>query len=53
LWQDAGLATRSYAPFNLTSCGGSAVLGLLQAQNTWNPGAVVNTLTFALDVDQD
>jgi hypothetical protein len=44
---------RPYAPFNLASCGGSVVLGLLQAQNTWNPGAVVQTISLALDVDQD
>jgi len=54
VYQSVVLASgRPYAPFNLTSCGGQAILGVLQAQNTWNPGAVVNTLTFALDVDQD
>jgi hypothetical protein len=54
IYQSATLSSgRPYAPFNLTSCGGQVVLGLLQAQNTWNPGAVVNTISIALDVDQD
>lgn len=29
------------------------ILGLLIAQSAWNPGAVVNTFNFSLDVDQD
>lgn len=44
---------RPFAPFNLASIPSTTVLGILQAQNTWNPGAVVQTIHFALDVDQD
>ncbi len=51
VYQAVSLLSRPYAPFKLTS--GQAIVGLLQAQNTWNPGAVVNTFDFALDVDQD
>ncbi len=53
IFQTAGIIGRPYAPFNLASCGGQAVLGLMQAQNTWTPTGVVNTFDLALDVDQD
>jgi hypothetical protein len=53
IFQAVGFTTRPYAPFNLASCGGQLVLGLLQAQNTWTPTGVINTFDFALDVDQD
>lgn len=44
---------RPYATFNLASTGGTTLLGILQAQSAWAPGAVVNTFDFGLDVDQD
>jgi hypothetical protein len=53
IFQTAGIVGRPYAPFNLASCGGQVVLGLLQAQNTWTPTGVINTVDLALDVDQD
>lgn len=54
IYQSVLLASgRPFAPFNLASIPSSTVLGILQAQNTWNPGAVVQTIHFALDVDQD
>lgn len=53
IFQTAGIVGRPYAPFNLASCGGQAVLGLLQAQNAWTPTGIVNNFDFALDVDQD
>jgi hypothetical protein len=49
----AAAFSRPYAPFNLLSTGGTALLGLLQAQSAWAPGAVANQFDFALDVDQD
>lgn len=53
VFQIAGAGGRPYMPFNLASCGGNALLGLMQAQNTWSPGAVAQQFDFALDVDQD
>lgn len=53
IYQASGFVNRPYAPFNLASIPSSVVLGLLQAQNTWTPTAVINTFDFALDVDQD
>lgn len=55
IWQAAKVAgDRAYAPFNLASIPASQnLIGILQAQNTWTPGAVVNTFEFTLDVDQD
>jgi hypothetical protein len=53
IYQTAGFVTRPYAPFNLTSCGGQVIYGLLQAQNTWTPTGIVNTFDFNLDCDQD
>lgn len=53
IWQASSFTARPYAPFNLSSVSASTVLGLLQAQNTWNPGAVVNTFDFCLDADLD
>lgn len=54
VYQSVLLASgRPFAPFNLASIPGTTVLGILQAQNTWNPGAVAQTIHFALDVDQD
>jgi len=44
---------RPYAPFNLVATAGSTLLGLMQAQNAWAPGAVSQQFDFALDVDQD
>jgi hypothetical protein len=53
IYQASGFVSRPYAPFNLTTTGGTDILGLLQAQNTWTPTGVVNTIYFHLDVDQD
>lgn len=54
IYQSVLLASgRPFAPFNLASVPSANILGILQAQNTWNPGAVVQTIHFALDVDQD
>jgi len=54
IYQAVPLASaRPYAPFNLVTTAGSTLLGILQAQNTWNPGAVAQQFDFALDVDQD
>jgi hypothetical protein len=44
---------RPYASFNLASIPGTTLLGILQAQNTWNPGAVAQQFDFALDIEQD
>jgi hypothetical protein len=51
LYQSA-TTLRSIAPFNISGLS-QTILGLVQAQNTWNPGAVVNTISFALDADLD
>lgn len=51
-YQSASFLTRPYAPFKLPD-GAINIPALLQAQNTWNPGAVVYTFSFALDVDLD
>lgn len=59
IWQAAPLKptpsgrSRAYAPFNLATLAGNNLIGLMQAQNTWNPGAIANTFDFALDVDLD
>ena len=53
MFQTSTFLTRPYAPFNLQSITGSSLVGILQAQNTWNPGAVANTFDFVLDIDQD
>lgn len=53
IWQDAAFAPRSFASFNLTGLSTVNLLGILQAQNTWNPGAVANTFDFTLDADDD
>ena len=53
LWQSAPISPRQFAPFDLNPLGVDYLLGVVQAQNTWNPGAVAQTITFYLDVDQD
>lgn len=53
IYQAVALATRPYAPFNLAAIPATTVLGLLQAQNTWNPTAIVNAFDFTLNVSQD
>lgn len=53
IWQAASFTARPYAPFNLASLSASTLLGVLQAQNAWAPGAVINTFDFVLDTDQD
>jgi hypothetical protein len=56
VWQEGTLVTagaRGYAPFNLTGLGTQTILGLMQAQNTWNPGAISNQFDFVLELDQD
>lgn len=45
--------SRLECPFNLQGLDSADLRGLLQAQNTWNPGAVINTIDIALDVSQD
>jgi len=53
VWQTASFINRPYASFNLAGMSSLKLLGLLQAQNAWNPGNVANTFDFALDVDAD
>jgi hypothetical protein len=54
IYQAATIASgRPYAPFNLGSLNSADLLGLLQAQNTWNPGNVANTFDIVLDTDND
>jgi hypothetical protein len=53
-YQAATIASgRPYAPFNLAGLASADLLGLVQAQSAWAPGAVVNSIDFVLDVDQD
>jgi len=52
VYQAVSLASRAIAPFNVDGLS-DTLLGLVQAQNTWNPGAVANTLSFMLDSDFD
>jgi hypothetical protein len=56
VWQEGSLVTagsRSFAPYNLTGLSTQNLLGLMQTQNTWNPGAVSNQFDFVLELDQD
>lgn len=54
IWQDAAFTVRAFADFNLASLTTAVtLLGLLQAQNTWNPGAVAQTIDITLDADVD
>jgi hypothetical protein len=53
VYQAQGFVTRPYAPFNVNGLAASTVLGLLQAQSTWNPGNVAQSFAFALDVALD
>lgn len=53
VWQTTSFVNRPFASFNLAGMSSQKPLGLLQAQNAWNPGNVVNTFDFALDVDAD
>lgn len=53
LWQSAPITPRQFAPFDLNPLGVNFLRGMLQVQNAWAPGAVANTFTFNLDVDQD
>ena len=50
LWQAAAISPL-LSPFNLASLGAQSLIGALQAQNTWNPGAVDNLFDFALHTD--
>lgn len=54
IWQDASFTSRPFVGFNLASLSPAVtLLGLLQAQNTWNPGVVVQTIDITLDADVD
>lgn len=60
IWQAPKLAgNRVSAPFSLdgvSNLDGSActsLVGVMQAQNTWNPGAVAQNFAFTLGVEQD
>jgi len=53
IYQAQSLASRNLAPFNIDGLASQTLLGLVQAQSAWNPGAVVNTISFALDADLD
>lgn len=51
-YQSAEISSgRAFAPFNLTGTGSQALVGVLQAQATWNPGAVDQRFDFALDIE--
>lgn len=51
-WQSVAAAPQ-WAPFNLAGLGSQQLIGVLQAQNAWTPGAVVQTLDFVLGADLD
>lgn len=53
VWQDAALSPRSHAPFNVEDLPPWSLLGVMQAQNTWSPGAVAQQFDFMLDMDLD
>lgn len=48
-----GTLSVPFAPYNLASMGGTTLLGLVQAQSAWAPGAIAQQFDFALDLDQD
>lgn len=51
VWQSVAPTPRALLPFNLNGASSRGLRGLLQAQNTWNPGNVQNTFDFVLDVE--
>jgi len=53
VYQAASLSTRAIAPFNLTTTASTNLLGLIRAQNTWNPGNAAQTINVMLDADLD
>ena len=54
IYQDVDPANRAQGvPFELQGLDSTSLLGLMQAQNTWNPGNVAQTFDFTLDVEQD
>jgi hypothetical protein len=53
IYQRSRLASAAYAPFNIEGLSSQKLLGLMQAQNTWNPGNVAQQFDFALDADLD
>jgi hypothetical protein len=48
-----GTLSVPFAPYNLASMSGTTLLGLVQAQSAWAPGAIAQQFDFALDLDQD
>jgi hypothetical protein len=46
-------STRLSEPFDLSGLAATTILGVVQAQGIWTPGAVINTFDFALDVSLD
>lgn len=53
VYQPGVPVTRPYAPFDLTGLATQTLVGIVQAQSAWAPGAVAQTLRFALDTDAD
>ena len=51
--RQSALGTISETMFDLDGLNSASILGLMQAQNTWNPGAVAQTFDFALTIEQD
>ena len=43
--------SRPYATYDITGLQPQVLLGVVQAIGVWNPGAVANTIDFALDLD--
>lgn len=53
-YQAVALASpRIYAPFDLADLNSQNLLGIVQAQAAWNPGAVINQFDFALDIESN
>jgi len=51
-WQAIGNPTgRTSAPFDLASLNANSLVGVLQAQAAWTPGAVAQQFDFVLDVE--
>lgn len=53
IYQRSRLTTAAYAPFNISDLSTKSLLGIMQAQNTWNPGNVAQQFDFYLDADLD
>lgn len=52
-WQRALPNVGPFMPYNLASIPSSNLLGLMQAQSAWAPGAIGYTFDFAPEVDND